>query len=92
MASGNLSWLNLLTIVLALPMIDGKYFMRCTSVGGAGADHKSLVYSSGGAGGGAESAARPEYAVAAAGDEYELQPVSSGGDIRRVRRNHPSAL
>src|SRR5215469_11138214 len=26
MASGNLSWLNFLTIVLDIPMIDGKYF------------------------------------------------------------------
>jgi hypothetical protein len=26
MASGNLSWLNLLTIVLAFPLIEGKYF------------------------------------------------------------------
>jgi len=26
MASGNLSWLNLLTMILAVPMIDGRYF------------------------------------------------------------------
>jgi len=45
MASGNLSWLNLLTIVLALPMIDGKYFMRLPALAEPGLIHKSLVYS-----------------------------------------------
>src|SRR5665213_906943 len=50
MASGNLSWLNLLAMVLALPMIDGKYFaaiphLRMPALAEPHLVHKSLVVS-----------------------------------------------
>jgi len=48
MASGNLSWLNFLTIVLALPLIDGKYFaaiipLRTPSLDSPHAIHRAAV-------------------------------------------------
>jgi hypothetical protein len=50
MASGNLSWLNLLTIVLALPMIQGKflggkYFASPTALAEPHIVHKAFVLS-----------------------------------------------
>jgi hypothetical protein len=50
MASGNLSWLNLLTIVLAIPLIDGRYFaallpVRPSTLNEPHVLHKSLVVS-----------------------------------------------
>ncbi len=49
MASGNLSWLNFLTMVLALPMIDGRYFealipLRTPSFDSPHAIHRVAVF------------------------------------------------
>ncbi|HVW87046.1 MAG TPA: lipase maturation factor family protein [Bryobacteraceae bacterium] len=48
MASGNLSWLNFLTIVLAVPLIDGRYFAwilpwRVPELQAAGTIHRGMV-------------------------------------------------
>jgi hypothetical protein len=48
MASGNLSWLNLLTIVLAFPLIDSKYFaillpLRAPALDSSHAIHRAAV-------------------------------------------------
>ena len=96
MASGNLSWLNLLTIVLAIPMIDGRSLSLVLPLRTPALHPPALVYRVAIAavavlGGCAQRQPHPEHDFAQSGHEHQLQPIASGGNLRRIRRHlaHP---
>ena len=95
--SGNLSWLNWLTLVLCIPLISDRWlgWLPVRSAGGS-LDRcrriRSRLSCVARGRGVAQHRARHEHAVAAPDDERQLRAAASGEHVRRVRQHHARAL
>ena len=94
--SGNLSWLNWLTVVLCIPLISDKWLawlpVHPPSDLSTAAGVSDDALRGGRRCGVAEHRARDEHAVAAPDDERQLRAAASGEHVRRVRQHHARAL
>ncbi len=95
--SGNLSWLNWLTLVLAFSTLDRQISFLCPFVCRPG--HACLQPSlplghhrSRGSRRGAEHSRRHQHAFCAPDHEYKLQFAASGGYLWRLRQHHAHAI
>ena len=95
--SGNLSWLNWLTLVLCIPLISDRWLAwlpvhpPADLLGRAGVPDRRCMSSAAVV---ALLSIGPvhEHAVAAADDERQLRSAAPGEHVRRVRQHHARAL
>ncbi len=97
MASGNLSWLNFLTIVLAIPTLDDRFFRifhawRIPAMVIPGVGYQAMMAAVGLIRHLSQRRSRNEHAFKPADHEHEFQSVSSGRDLWRLRWHHARAL
>ncbi len=94
--SGNLSWLNFLTMILAISTFDDRRLslLRLTFPRdrALGPDPSRRYYRARHPGRLSQHPADTQYAFAAPGDEHRLQPSAPGRHLRRIRIHHPPAL
>ena len=90
--SGNFSWLNLLTLVLAASVIDPSVLGIATAADMPASQpywYAALVVSVRGAGPGSQLVSGQQPGVASATHEQQLRPAAHGEHLRRVRQHQP---
>ena len=91
--SGNLSWLNYITIVLCIPCFDDHFLGRVLSLPHSvpvpsncvARDRGHLRYSNCSC---AQLATRAQFVLAPATDERQFRAIAPGQHLRRIRRSH----